>query len=64
MSGGIIIQRFSVLKPAATAPSIYGTLPTDSQLIIDGICSKAPGHVTVDDIQKLGVLIMLATHCF
>lgn len=63
MSGGIIIQRLAVLKPAATDPSIYNSLPHDCQLRVDTICAKDPASVTAEDIQMLGAMIHLATHC-
>jgi len=63
MSGGIIIQRFAALKPAATDPSIYDSLPTSCKLTIDTICAKAPGSVTSADISTLAAMILLATHC-
>jgi hypothetical protein len=63
MSGGIIIQRFSVLKPAATDASIYDVLPQNCKLTVDTICAKAPGSVTSTDISSLAAMILLATHC-
>lgn len=63
MSGGIIIQRFAVLKPAATDPSIYNSLPTPCQLAVDTVCTKPPGSVTSADISTLAAMILLATHC-
>ena len=63
MSGGIIIQRLAVLKPAGTDPSIYGSLPANCKLTVDTICAKAPGSVTSADIQTLAAMILLATHC-
>jgi hypothetical protein len=61
--GGIIIQRFAVLKPAATDSSIYDTLPQPCKLTVDTICAKAPASVTEQDIQSLAAMILLATHC-
>jgi hypothetical protein len=61
--GGIIIQRFSVLKPAATDSSIYNSLPHPCKLTVDTICAKAPADVTDQDIQSLAAMILLATHC-
>jgi hypothetical protein len=70
MSGGIIIQRLAVLKPAAQAPSIYNylpnptsTTPNPNQTRVDAICAKAPGLVTQEDIQFLGTMVMLGSHC-
>lgn len=63
MSGGIIIQRRAALLPAATDPSIYNSLPDISKEKIEVICAKAPGDTTAEDIQILGSLIHLATHC-
>ena len=63
MSGGIIIQRLAVLKPAATDPSIYNSLPTPCKLTVDDICTKPPGSVTSSDICTLAAMILLATHC-
>jgi len=63
MSGGIIIQRFTVLKPTATDPSIYASLNNDCKLKVDTICAKAPGAVTADDISMLAAMILVATHC-
>jgi len=63
MSGGIIIQRLAVLKPAATDPSIYNSLSNPCKLEVDAICSKAPGSVTDDDIKRLASLIHVAVHC-
>lgn len=63
MSGGIIIQRRAVLVPAATDPSIYNSLPTHCKDQIEAIAAKAPGDTTAEDIQTLGALIHLATHC-
>jgi hypothetical protein len=61
--GSIIINRLAVLKPAATDPSIYDSLPTNAKLTVDTICAKAPGSVTESDIQTLAAKILLATHC-
>lgn len=63
MSGGIIIQRLAVLKPAATDPSIYNSLPHRCQLKIDTICGTPPGSLDELDIQTLAAMILLATHC-
>lgn len=63
MSGGIIIQRLAVLKPAATDSSIYNMLPQNCKLVVDTICAKAPGNVTDADISTLAAMILLATHC-
>jgi hypothetical protein len=63
MTGGIIIQRLAVLKPAATDPSIYNSLPPPAQLKIDTICAAPPGSVDEQDIQTLAAMILLATHC-
>lgn len=63
MSGGIIIQRFAVLKPAATDSSIYNVLPQACKMTVDTVCAKAPGSVTEQDIQSLAAMILLATHC-
>ncbi len=61
--GSIIINRLAVLKPAATDPSIYNSLPQSCQLRIDTICAAPPGSVDDLDIQTLAALILLATHC-
>lgn len=61
--GGIIIQRRAALLPAATDPSIYNSLSDSSKEKIEVIVAKAPGDTTEQDIQLLGALIHLATHC-
>jgi hypothetical protein len=63
MSGGIIIQRRAVLVPAATDPSIYDSLSHNNQGKVDEIAAKAPGDTTEEDIQTLGAVIHVATHC-
>ena len=63
MSGGIIIQRRAVLVPAANDPSIYQSLNNDCKDKVDAVTAKAPGDTTAEDIQTLGAMIHVATHC-
>lgn len=61
--GGIIIRRLAVLKPAATDPSIYDTLPAPCKSAVDAVVNKAPGDVTDHDLAMLAAMIQVAVHC-
>lgn len=61
--GGIIIQRRAVLVPAANDPSIYDSLSSENKDKVDVITAKAPAATTAEDIQTLGAVIHVATHC-
>jgi hypothetical protein len=60
--GGIIIQRFAALKPAAQDPSIYGSMSASQKAKVDAIVAKAPDQVTHDDVCELAGLIKTAVH--
>lgn len=61
--GGIIIQRRAVLLPAATDSSIYDSLSQANKTKVDTIEAKDPMDTTAEDIQTLGAVIHVATHC-
>lgn len=61
--GGIIIRRYTVLRTTANEPSLYGSLDSARQAIIDAISAKAPADVTASDVQALAVMVLIATYC-
>jgi hypothetical protein len=63
MSGGIIIQRYAAIKPAATDPSVYNSLPDPCKAVVDAIVAKAPADVTDNDLSVLVAMIQVAVHC-
>lgn len=63
MSGGIIIQRRSVIVPTVTDPSLYDSLPAACKATVDAIVNKAPGDVTDIDLAVLAAMIQVAVHC-
>jgi hypothetical protein len=58
--GGIIIQRRSVLLPAATNSSIYDSLSAAAKAKVDKVEAKAPADTTAADILTLAHAIMEA----
>ena len=63
MSGGIIIQRRSVIVPTVTDPSLYDSLPGACKATVDAIVNKAPADVTDIDLSVLAAMIQVAVHC-
>jgi hypothetical protein len=63
MSGGIIIQRRSVLVTAAKDPCLYDLLGSSDKAKIDTIAAKDPASVTEKDLIHLVDLLRVAIHC-
>lgn len=63
MSSGIIIQRRSVLLPAAMDSSIYGSLSAHMKDKVEAVNVKAPADVTEADILTLAQAIHEACEC-
>lgn len=61
--GGIIIQRYSVIKPTVTDSSIYDSLPDSCKAVVDAITAKATGDITDNDLSVLAAMIQVGTHC-
>lgn len=57
MGGGIIINRAKALLVAATDPSIYESMSSETKSIVDSIDAKDPASRTQDDIDQLLVVL-------
>ena len=63
MSGGIIIQRSSVLLVAVTDPCLYNSLSPLTKAKVDAIAAKHPASRTEDDVHALVLAIKEAVNC-
>lgn len=63
MSGGIIIQRNSVLLVAVTDPCLYNSLSPLTKAKVDAIDAKDPASRTADDVHALASAIKEAAGC-
>lgn len=61
--GGIILQRYSVIKPTVTDSSIYDSLPAPCKATVDAIVAKSAADITDNDLSVLAAMVQVAVHC-